>query len=93
MRELHDVIERAVILSPQPALRLAMDELQRSRAAIGSPARIRTLEEVEREHILEVLRATNGVIGGPHGAAAQLGVKRTTLLYRMERQEISHQSR
>jgi formate hydrogenlyase transcriptional activator len=85
VRELQNVIERAVILSPGPVLRLALDELPRSRPAIGSPARLRTLEEVEREHILQVLRETNWLLGGPRGAAAQLGLKRTTLLYRMEK--------
>jgi formate hydrogenlyase transcriptional activator len=45
----------------------------------------RTLEEVEREHILQVLQETNWVIGGPQGAAARLGLRRTTLLYRMEK--------
>jgi formate hydrogenlyase transcriptional activator len=85
VRELQNVIERAVILSPGPALRLALDELPRSRSADGSPARVCTLEEVEREHIHKVLRDTNGVIGGPQGAATRLGLRRTTLLYRMEK--------
>jgi formate hydrogenlyase transcriptional activator len=91
VRELQNVIERAVILSPGPALRLAQDELQRCRPAPGSPAKVCTLEEVEREHILRVLRNTNWVIGGPHGAATRLGLKRTTLLYRMEKLGISRQ--
>jgi formate hydrogenlyase transcriptional activator len=84
VRELQNVIERAVILSPGPAFRLAPDEPPRNRPAGGSPARVGTLEEVEREHILRVLRETNGVIGGPHGAA-RLGLRRTTLPYRMEK--------
>jgi formate hydrogenlyase transcriptional activator len=91
VRELQNVIERAVILSPGPALRLALDELPRSRSADGSPARVCTLEEVEREHILRVLRETNGVIGGPQGAATRLGLRRTTLLYRLEKLGISRQ--
>jgi len=45
----------------------------------------RTLEEVQREHILQVLQETNWVIGGSQGAAACLGLRRTTLLYRMEK--------
>jgi formate hydrogenlyase transcriptional activator len=89
VRELQNVIERAVILSPGPAFRLAPDELPRSRPAEGPPARVGTLEEVEREHILRVLRETHGVIGGPQGAAARLGLRRTTLLYRMEKLGIS----
>ena len=91
VRELQNVVERAVILSPGPALRLALDELPRSRPAEGSPVRVRTLEEVEREHILGVVRETNGVIGGPQGAATRLGLRRTTLLYRMEKLGISRQ--
>ena len=43
------------------------------------------MEAAEREHILRVLHETNGVIGGPSGAAARLGMKRTTLQYRMKR--------
>jgi formate hydrogenlyase transcriptional activator len=91
VRELQNAIERAVILSPGPALRLALDELPRSRPTEGSPARVRTLEEVEREHILRVVRETNGVIGGPQGAATHLGLRRTTLLYRMEKLGIARQ--
>jgi len=85
VRELQNVIERAVILSPGPTLRVALDELPRNRPATGSLARVRTLEEVEREHILRVVQDTHGVIGGSHGAAARLGLRRTTLLYRMEK--------
>jgi formate hydrogenlyase transcriptional activator len=50
-----------------------------------TPATRQTLEEVERAHILQTLRDTNWVIGGRQGAAARLGVRRTTLLYRMEK--------
>jgi transcriptional regulator with GAF, ATPase, and Fis domain len=48
-----------------------------------------TLKDVERDHILQVLRETGGVIGGRHGAALRLGLKRTTLLAKMERMGIS----
>lgn len=92
MRELQNVIERAVILSPGPILCLALDELQRGQSATASPVRVCTLEEVERKHILRVLKQAKGVIGGPHGAAVQLGLRRTTLLYRMEKLGISRQS-
>ena len=91
VRELQNVIERAVILSPGPVLRLAWDELPQ-RPAPGAPAQVRTLEEVEREHILRVLQDTKWVVGGPNGAAAHLGLRRTTLLYRMEKLGISRQS-
>jgi len=91
VRQLQNVIERAVILSPGPALRLNPDELPRSRLAPGSPTRVRTLEEVEREHILRVLQDTRWLIGGPYGAAVRLGLRRTTLLYRLEKHGISRQ--
>ena len=91
VRELQNVIERAVILSTGPALRLALDELPQSQPTERLPVPVRTLEEVEREHILKVLRETNGVIGGPQGAAARLGLRRTTLLYRLEKLGISRQ--
>jgi formate hydrogenlyase transcriptional activator len=91
VRELQHVIERAVILSPGPVLRLALDELPRRQPIEGSPVPVRTLEEVEREHILRVLRETHGVIGGPQGAATRLGLRRTTLLYRLEKLGISRQ--
>jgi formate hydrogenlyase transcriptional activator len=91
VRELQHVIERAIILSPGPVLRLVLDERPRSQPAPGSPARVRTLEEVEREHILRVLQDTKWVVGGPHGAAARLGLRRTTLLYRLEKLGIARQ--
>jgi formate hydrogenlyase transcriptional activator len=91
VRELQHVIERAIILSPGPVLRLVLDERPRSQPAPGSPARVRTLEEVAREHILRVLQDAKGVIGGPHGAAVRLGLRRTTLLYRLEKLGISRQ--
>ena len=85
VRELQNVIERAVILTPDTVLRLPPAEWQRSRAVLDTPTTRQTLEEVERAHIIQVLRDTNGVIGGPQGAAARLGVRRTTLIYRMEK--------
>jgi formate hydrogenlyase transcriptional activator len=89
VRELQNVIERAVILSPGPVLRLPLAEL--TPPTCGVPNRSRTLAEVDREYILETLRGTHGVIGGLQGAAARLGVKRTTLIYKMERLGIPRQ--
>jgi formate hydrogenlyase transcriptional activator len=91
VRELQHIIERAVILSPGPVLRLALDEWPQSQPAPGLLAGARTLEAVEREHILRVLQDAKGVIGGPHGAAARLGLRRTTLLYRLEKLGIARQ--
>lgn len=76
IRELQNIIERSVVETPDGALRLC--PLPESRRP--DPV---TMEDAEREHILEALRATNWVVGGPSGAAARLGMKRTTLVHRM----------
>jgi formate hydrogenlyase transcriptional activator len=89
VRELQNVIERAVILTPDTVLRLSPAEWQGSRAVLDTPTTRQTLEEVERAHIIQALRDANWVIGGPQGAAARLGVPRTTLIYRMEKLGIS----
>ena len=77
IRELENFIERAVILSKGPALRAPLAELQLSSMAPSHDDV--TLEASEREHILRVLRESKGLIAGPQGAAARLGLKRTTL--------------
>src|SRR5262249_30938321 len=81
VRELENFIERSVIHSPASELRppLAESPQQRTfstRPSKGSPA---TRKEAEREHILRALRDSNWRIGGSTGAAARLGMKRTTL--------------
>lgn len=84
IRELQNVVERAVILSPGPELQVPVQDLQprkRSKAQPPSP----TLRETERDAILGALRETGGVIAGPLGAAARLGLKRTTLQSRMQK--------
>jgi formate hydrogenlyase transcriptional activator len=87
VRELENLIERAVILSPGPVLRVPLAELKED--ASSHPAAIATLEEAERDHILRALRESRWVIAGPHGAAARLGMKRTTLQSRMSKLNIS----
>jgi len=83
IRELENLIERAVILSPGPVLRPPLAELRpSSEAPIGS---VLTLEAAERQHILRALEETNWVLGGPRGAAVRLGMKRTTLQSRMRK--------
>jgi PAS domain S-box-containing protein len=77
IRELENFIERAVILSKGPALRVPLAELELSSEVPSTEDA--TLETTEREHILRMLHETKGVIAGPHGAAARLGLKRTTL--------------
>jgi len=80
IRELENFMERAVILSAGPSLRAPLAELQQLEYADGPPStQSETLEFAEREHILRALREAKGMIGGPDGAAARLGLKRTTL--------------
>jgi formate hydrogenlyase transcriptional activator len=81
IRELQNLMERAVILSPGPVLNIPLAGLQ---SRFG-PQKIDTLEDAERRHIVEALEATNWVVGGPRGAAALLGMKRTTLQFRMDK--------
>ncbi len=91
VRELQNFIERAVILSRGSELRAPVSELAFS-APIAEPVvdeESRTLRELERVHILEALEKSHWVVGGPMGAAARLGMKRTSLLYRMEKLRIS----
>ena len=80
VRELENFIERAVILSPGPTLRAPLKELHIAEPAIEAIAAASgNLQDVEREHILQVLREAKGMISGPNGAAERLGLKRTTL--------------
>jgi PAS domain S-box-containing protein len=78
IRELENFIERCVILTKGPALRAPLSELQMPEEIASPQQEDVTLEATEREHILRMLRETKG-IGGPDGAAARLGLKRTTL--------------
>jgi formate hydrogenlyase transcriptional activator len=85
IRELENVIERAVILSPGPVLRLSLRDLN-SRIAPGQNTdRHQTLEEVERTHILRTLKETRWILSGPSGAASRLGLNRSTLYFRMKK--------
>ena len=100
IRELQNVIERGVIMTRSgPILSLrTMETLLRAGAApvrvlqVAAPLRVKTLADAQRDHITATLRETNWVIGGPRGAAAQLGLPRTTLVYRMQRLGISREA-
>jgi formate hydrogenlyase transcriptional activator len=82
VRELQNVVERSVVVSTGTTLALSRPtETKQLDSRPASP----TLAEAERELILQVLQNTHWVLGGPHGAAVRLGVKRTTLLYKMRR--------
>ena len=94
VRELQNLIERSVILSPGRRLRLPSSELNEVNSfgnIMGQSASSRavTLKDAEREHILQALAETNWIIGGIKGAAARLGLKRTTLVSKMQRMGIS----
>jgi formate hydrogenlyase transcriptional activator len=84
IRELQNVIERSVVFSPGPVLRPALTELKQIKRQ-PSPVASRTLAAAQREHILEVLKQTDWMIGGRDGAAEQLGLPRTTLVYKMRK--------
>jgi formate hydrogenlyase transcriptional activator len=88
VRELQNFIERAVILSPQSILRAPTSELEPFQAPKERNVPINGLAGVERDHILRALAASNWVIGGRNGAAERLGMKRTSLVYRMKKLRI-----
>jgi formate hydrogenlyase transcriptional activator len=89
VRELQNFIERAVILSPHSVLRAPTSELETFPARAATNVSMTGLEEVERDHIVRALEASNWVVGGRNGAAERLGMKRTSLVYRMRKLRIS----
>jgi formate hydrogenlyase transcriptional activator len=89
VRELQNMIERGVILSRGFVLEIPLAELAQSAIPVGNGNGASTLEAFEREHILDALRDTGWVIGGPTGAAVRLGLNRSTLNARMRKLEIS----
>lgn len=93
IRELQNVIERAVILSKSPSLQVPLADLTPRPSEMGYTNTFATLEEVERRHILAVLEQTNWVFAGPNGAAVRLGLKRPTLQFRMQKLGISRPAR
>jgi len=92
VRELQNFIERAVILSPHTVLRAPISELEPFSVHKGWNLPVTGLEELERDHIVRVLEASNWVVGGRNGAAERLGMKRTSLLYKMRKFRISRPS-
>ena len=85
IRELQNLIEHSVIVSPGPVLRVPLAGLQSHSVPNQEGTRHRTLEEAEREHILSTLKETKWVISGPRGAAGRLGMNRSTLQFRMRK--------
>ncbi len=88
VRELQNFIERAVILSPHTILRAPTSELEPFSVHKSPNLTMTGLEEVERDHILRALDASNWVVGGRNGAAERLGMKRTSLVYKMRKLRI-----
>jgi formate hydrogenlyase transcriptional activator len=85
IRELQNLVERGVILSRGSSLDIPLAELKPAARATNHTNGVTNLETVERDHILRVLGESNWVIGGPSGAAARLGMNRTTLNHRMRK--------
>jgi formate hydrogenlyase transcriptional activator len=85
VRELRNFIERSVILSTDVVLHGSLPELTRDGSKWSKSSAPITLEQAESSHILQTLQQTEGVVGGRNGAAARLGLKRTTLISKMKR--------
>jgi len=87
IRELENLIERAVILSTGPVLRVPLDDrpVRVVTGSVNEHAQPRTLEEAERAHILATVKETKWVLSGPNGAARRLGMNRSTLQFRMKK--------
>jgi formate hydrogenlyase transcriptional activator len=92
VRELGNVIERAVILSRGPRLVVAPGQLTSPPRSSSAHAGSETLEDVERTHITRILEDTHWMVGGSGGAAARLGLKRTTLQSLLKRLQIARPS-
>jgi formate hydrogenlyase transcriptional activator len=90
VRELENFIERSVILTQSATLHVPLTELEAQET--NGDAVPATLRETEREHILKILKETRGTLAGPNGAAARLGLKRTTLQYKMKKLGITRDS-
>lgn len=89
IRQLQNFIERAVILTRGRDLRAPIAELAKQELLATSGG---TLADADRRYIMAVLHETNWVVGGPNGAAARLGLNRTTLISKMQRLGISRQA-
>jgi formate hydrogenlyase transcriptional activator len=87
IRELQNLMERAVILSPGPLLQVPLGDLNLDIRTIPAldGGKHQTLEQAERAHILATLKDTQWVLAGPRGAATRLGLNRSTLQFRMKK--------
>jgi formate hydrogenlyase transcriptional activator len=85
IRELENLIERAVILTTGTALQVPLPDSKPSALSVASAQSLPSIDDGDREHIIRILRETGGVLGGPSGAATRLGLKRTTLQYKIKK--------
>jgi formate hydrogenlyase transcriptional activator len=85
IRELQNLVERSVIMSPGPELQLPIRDLSIRAVAAQVVGKHLTLEQSERLHILDTLQNSNWVLSGPKGAARRLGLNRSTLQFRMKK--------
>ena len=85
IRELQNLMERAVILSLGPLLQVPLGDLSIRTISAQDGGKHQTLEQVERAHILTTMKETEWVLSGPRGAATRLGMNRSTLQYRMKK--------
>ena len=85
IRELQNVLERAVILSTAPVLDIPLSDLHLASSTLSDLSSAGTLNDAERRHIIAVLNETGWVLGGKNGAAERLGLKRPTLQFRMKK--------
>jgi formate hydrogenlyase transcriptional activator len=83
IRQLQNFIERGVIVSSSPIFEPPLDQLRGQKNSV--PKNSKTLEDATRDHVLQTLEETKWVVGGRHGAAARLGIARTTLVSKMRR--------
>ena len=89
IRELQNFIERAVILSTGTVFQPPIAELKSATGKTGlvekKSTKPNSLDDAQRDHIVQMLRETHWVLGGSNGAAARMGIPRTTLIYKMRR--------
>jgi formate hydrogenlyase transcriptional activator len=85
VRELENLVERAVILSTGTVLQVPLPDAGQAVGVSSASATTLPAADSDRENIIRILRETGGMLGGPNGAAAKLGVKRTTLQYKIKK--------
>jgi formate hydrogenlyase transcriptional activator len=85
VRELENLVERAVILTTGSALQVPLPEVKNAPMLISPTPQVAHSDKDERELIIKTLRDTRGVLAGPNGAASRLGLKRTTLQYKIKK--------